>query len=64
MTKFANDIKLFRVLETQMDCEALQKALSKLGEWATKLQTLGSVNKCKVQQQKNPLMGSEVSESN
>lgn len=33
VVKLANDIKLFRMVNTKADCEELQDDLSKLGEW-------------------------------
>lgn len=39
---------LFRIAETQWDCEALQKDLYKLGEWVLKWQMQFDVNRCKV----------------
>ena len=46
--KFADDMKLLWVVKTRRDCEEFQKALSKLGEWAAKLQMHFSLRKCKV----------------
>ena len=70
MAKFADDTKLFRVVKTREDCEALQRDLSKMGEWASTWQMGFNVAKCKVMHigAKNPnykytLMGSELAET-
>ncbi|EMP29807.1 hypothetical protein UY3_13071 [Chelonia mydas] len=44
---FTDDTKLLKIVQSQADCEELQKDLS-LGDWATKWQMKFSVDKCKV----------------
>ncbi|CAM5136677.1 unnamed protein product [Natator depressus] len=48
VAKFADDTKLLKIVKSQADCEELQKALSKLGDWATKWQMKFNIDKCKV----------------
>ncbi|CAM5106410.1 unnamed protein product [Eretmochelys imbricata] len=48
VAKFADDTKLFKIVKTKADCEELQKALTKLTDWATKWQMKLNVDKCKV----------------
>ena len=70
VAKFADDTKLFRVVKAREDCEALQRDLSRLEEWASMWQMRFNVAKCKVMHigTKNPkykykLMGSELAET-
>ncbi|CAM5119150.1 unnamed protein product [Natator depressus] len=48
LAKFADDTKLLKIVKTKADCEELQKALTKLSDWATKWQMKFHVDKCKV----------------
>ncbi|CAM5175590.1 unnamed protein product [Natator depressus] len=48
VAKFADDTKLLKIVKTKADCEAFQKDLTKLSDWATKWQMKFNVDKCKV----------------
>uniref|UniRef100_A0A8C3HZR7 Reverse transcriptase domain-containing protein n=1 Tax=Chrysemys picta bellii TaxID=8478 RepID=A0A8C3HZR7_CHRPI len=48
VAKFADDIKLLKIVKTKADCEELQKDLTKLSDWATKWQMKFNVDTCKV----------------
>lgn len=48
MAKFANDIRLFRMVKAKVDCEELQKFVIKLSKWATKGQMKFNVDKHEV----------------
>jgi len=43
---FADDLKLYSVLETDSDCDALQNKLSELCDWSDKWQLTVSIKKC------------------
>lgn len=47
VVRFSDDLKLFRVVKTRADCEALHK-VSMLWEWAIKWQVMFSVGRYKV----------------
>ncbi|CAM5079620.1 unnamed protein product [Natator depressus] len=64
---FADDTKLLKIVKSQVDCQELQKDLTKLGDWATKWQMKFNVDKCKVMHigKRNPnctytMMGSKL----
>lgn len=44
VVKFVYDTKLFKVIETKVNCKNLQKDLSNLGELANEKQTQFNVN--------------------
>ena len=48
MLKFADDTKLFRVVDNHLDGQRLQKDIDLLGEWAVQWQMKFNVEKCKV----------------
>ncbi|CAM5145241.1 unnamed protein product [Eretmochelys imbricata] len=48
MAKFAYHTKLLKIVKTKADCEELQKAFTKLSDWATKWQMKFNVDKYKV----------------
>ena len=48
ISKFADDTKIGRVIETDIDIAALQKDLDNLNEWSDKWQMKFNVDKCRV----------------
>ena len=46
--KFADDTKVYKVVDNQFDSAQLQSDLDSLGDWAVKWQMNFNVEKCKV----------------